>query len=116
VRSDPLYGPLLLIGSGGVLVELARDAALRMLPVSSVDIGKMVGNLKLNTMLQGFRGKPAADKDALVKTALGLSRFFFDHRDKLVDIEINPLIILLKGQGAVAVDVRAVWRDSKTSD
>ena len=115
VRSDPMYGPLLLMGSGGILVELARDAALRMLPVTAADAGKMIDALKLDTMLQGFRGNPAADRAALVKTAVGLSRFFLDHRDKLLDIEINPLIIRPKGKGAVAVDIRAVWRDAEAA-
>jgi acetate---CoA ligase (ADP-forming) len=112
-RIDPMYGPLLLVGSGGVLVELARDIALRMLPVGAGDVHAMIGELKLKTLLAGFRGQPAADEAALARAATGLSRFFLDHREKLLDIEINPLIVRRKGKGAVAVDIRAVWRDSK---
>jgi succinyl-CoA synthetase beta subunit len=51
----------------------------------------------------------------LVKAATGLARFFMDHRDKLSDVEINPLIVRRKGDGAVAVDVRTVWRDAKAA-
>jgi acetyltransferase len=109
-RNDPLYGPLLVVGSGGVLVELARDAALRLLPLAAGDVRAMIADLKLKTLLKGFRGKPPADEAALVKAAVGLSRFFLDHRDRLADIEINPIIVRPKGKGAVAVDVRAVWR------
>jgi acetyltransferase len=113
-RTDPLYGPILVVGSGGVLVELARDAALRLLPVGTGDVRKMVDGLKLKTLLKGFRGKPAADEVALIKAAVGLARFFADYRDQLADIEINPLIVRAKGKGAVAVDVRPVWRNAET--
>jgi acetyltransferase len=113
-RTDPLYGPILVVGSGGVLVELARDAALRLLPVDAGEVRAMVDGLKLKALLKGFRGKSAADEAALVKTAVGLARFFADHRDQLADIEINPLVVRAKGKGAVAVDVRPVWRNAET--
>jgi hypothetical protein len=114
-RTDPLYGPVLLVGSGGILVELVRDMALRMLPAAAGDVRAMIGELKLKSLLRGFRGRPAADEAALVKAATGLARFFMDHRDKLSDVEINPLIVRRKGDGAVAVDVRTVWRDAKAA-
>ena len=79
-RSDPLYGPMLLVGAGGVLVELARDAALRLLPVSADDVRAMVDGLKLAKLLAGYRGRPAADRAALETTALALGQFFLDHR------------------------------------
>jgi acetate---CoA ligase (ADP-forming) len=115
-RIDPMYGPLLLVGSGGIMVELARDIAIRMLPTAAGDVRAMIDELKLKPLLAGFRGQPAADEAALVKAAMGLSRFFLDHRDKLLDIEINPLIVRRKGKGAVAVDIRAVWRDSNAAE
>jgi acetate---CoA ligase (ADP-forming) len=107
-RDDALYGPLLLIGAGGVLVELARDAALRLLPVGAGEIATMVDGLKLRRLIEGYRGRPAADRDALEKTARALGQFFLDHRDRIEDIEINPLMI--RTNGAVAVDVRVMWR------
>src|SRR5262245_59042513 len=109
-RSDPLYGPLLLVGSGGVLVELTKDAAPRLLPVSKTDVTAMVDGLKLATLLAGHRGKPPADRAALEAAALALGRFFLDHRGRIADIEINPLMV--RGNGAVAVDVRVLWRDA----
>jgi acetyltransferase len=112
-RTDPMYGPVLLIGSGGTMVELVRDRALRLLPVTAAAARAMIGELKLKALLRGFRGRPAADEAALVKAVIGLAHFFLDHRERLLDLEINPLIIRSKGSGAVAVDVRAVWRDSK---
>ena len=64
----------------------------------------------LAQLLSGFRGRPAADRAALETAALALGRFFLDHRTRISDIEINPLMVRPKGAGAVAVDVRAVWR------
>jgi acyl-CoA synthetase (NDP forming) len=110
-RSDALYGPLLLIGAGGVLVELAQDASLRLLPVTASDVCGMVDGLKLAKLLAGFRGRPAADRAALETTALALARFYLEHRAKIADIEINPLIVRPNGRGAVAVDVRVLWRN-----
>ena len=108
-RSDPLYGPLLLIGAGGVLVELARDVALRLLPVTAREVGAMIDGLKLAPLLAGYRGRPAADRTALERTALALAQFHLDHRARLADMEINPLMV--GAQGAIAVDVRVLWRD-----
>jgi len=106
-RSDPLYGPMLVVGAGGVLVELAKDAALRLLPVDTAEIGGMIDGLKLVKLLAGFRGRPPADRGALEATAAALARFFLDHRAKIKDVEINPLMV--REHGAVAVDVRLVW-------
>lgn len=108
-HTDPLYGPLLLVGSGGILVELVRDVALRLLPVSADDVGRMIEGLKLNRLLAGYRGRAAADRAALEATALALARFYFDHRSRVAEIEINPLMV--RGKGAVAVDVRVAWRE-----
>jgi acyl-CoA synthetase (NDP forming) len=112
-RSDALYGPLLLIGAGGVLVELAEDAALRLLPVTAEEVGAMIDGLKLARRLTGFRGGAAADRAALEAAALALGRFFLDHRARIKEIEINPLMVRTGSAdiGAIAVDVRVVWQD-----
>ena len=107
-RSDALYGPLLLIGAGGVLVELARDVALRLLPVAAPEVGAMIEGLRLRQLLSGYRGRPAADRAALERTALALAQFYLDHRSRIADIEINPLMV--GPTGAIAVDVRVLWR------
>jgi acyl-CoA synthetase (NDP forming) len=112
-RSDKLYGPMLLVGAGGILVELAKDAALRMLPVTKTDVAAMIDGLKLNKLIAGYRGKGAADRTALEKTVLALAQFYLDHRARIEDIEINPLMVRPDGKGAVAVDVRVIWRDNK---
>ena len=107
-RTDPLYGPMLLVGAGGVLVELVKDIAFRLMPVTADDARAMLGELRVSKLLAGFRGKPAADVDALVRAICGLSDFYLDHRHLLADLEINPLIVRAKGEGVRAVDVRPV--------
>ena len=111
VHTDPLYGPLLLIGSGGIMVELIRDAVQRFLPVSAIDIAKMIDGLKLDNLLAGYRGRPAADRAALEAAALAVARFYLDHRDRIAEIEINPLMV--RDKGAIAVDVRVAWREEQ---
>ena len=113
LRTDPIYGPLLLVGAGGVLVELAKDAALRLLPVTDDEIGAMLDGLRLNRLLAGYRGRPPVDRAALIATIKGLAKFFLDHRARIEDIEINPLMVRPQGKGAVAVDVRVIWRTEK---
>jgi acetyltransferase len=107
-HSDPLYGPLLLIGSGGIMVELMRDVALRLLPADAADIAAMIDGLKASRLLAGYRGKPPVNRKALEAAALALSRFYLDHRSRIAEIEINPLMV--RTSGVVAVDVRVVWR------
>jgi acetyltransferase len=106
-RSDPLYGPLLLVGAGGIMVELVRDVALRLLPVSASDVNAMLDGLKVSRLIAGYRGRPAADRKALEAAALALSHFYLDHRARIAEIEINPLIV--RSTGALAVDVRVAW-------
>jgi hypothetical protein len=106
-RNDPLYGPLLLVGTGGVLVELTNDASLRLLPVTRNEVEAVIEMLRLARLLAGFRGALPADRGALVTTVLALGRFFLDHRAKITDIEVNPLVV--RASGCVAVDVRVLW-------
>jgi acyl-CoA synthetase (NDP forming) len=108
-RADPLYGPHLLVGSGGIMVELVRDVAQRLLPVGAEDVAAMIDGLKVSRLLAGYRGRPPADRAAFEATALALSRFYLDHRARIAEIEINPLMI--RGSGAVSVDVRVAWRE-----
>jgi acyl-CoA synthetase (NDP forming) len=112
VHDDPLYGPLLLVGSGGILVELVRDVAQRLLPVEARDVTAMIEGLKLAPLLAGYRGRLPADRAALEDSALALARFYLDHRARIAEIEINPLMV--SAQGAVAVDVRVAWHEENT--
>ncbi|MDX1486011.1 MAG: acetate--CoA ligase family protein [Alphaproteobacteria bacterium] len=110
-REDPLYGPAILVGTGGIMVELMGDAAMRLLPVDEDDVAEMLGELKGRALLHGFRGAAAADVDALITAVTGLGRIYLDHRHILSDLEVNPLIVREDGSGVAAVDVRPIYRD-----
>jgi acyl-CoA synthetase (NDP forming) len=110
VREDPLYGPFMLAGLGGVLVEVLRDVAIRLLPVDEAIAAEMLASLRGAPLLGEFRGRPARDLPALARAMAGLSRLFLEHRPFLRDLEINPLVALAAGAGVRAVDVRPVRR------
>lgn len=112
VKTDSLYGPMLLVGAGGILVELVKDASLKLLPVNDAEIDEMIDRLQIAKLLSGYRGKPPADVAALKKTIDGLARFYLDHRANIQDIEINPLIVRAQGEGVCAVDVRVIWKNN----
>ena len=110
VREDPQFGPFMVAGLGGVMVEAMRDVAFRMLPVTEDDAAAMLDELQGKALLGEFRGRPARDVEALVAAMVGLSGLFLDHRDCLADLEVNPLIVGALGEGVRAVDVRPVFR------
>ncbi len=107
-RTDPHYGPMMIVGAGGVFVEVLKDVAFRLAPVGAGEARAMLGELKINKLLAGYRGAPPADVDALVAAICGLSDFYMEHRHLLSDLEINPLIVGANGKGVRAVDVRPV--------
>ena len=109
-RDDALYGPMIILGAGGVMVELMRDVAIRLLPITTDDARSMLGELKSAALLDGFRGAPVADKDALISAVVALGDFYLNHRHVLADLEINPLMVRPAGEGVCAVDIRAVGR------
>ncbi len=110
VREDPQFGPFMLAGLGGVMVEAMKDVAIRLLPIDEDTARDMLRSLRGAALLGEFRGRPARDTDAVVRAMVGLSGLFLDHRPWLSDIEINPLIVLARNEGARAVDVRVVPR------
>ncbi len=112
-RDDELYGPIILVGAGGILVELAHDVALRLLPITADDARAMVAELSLAKLLEGYRGRKPADHDALIGAITGLGQFYLDHRPWLADLEINPLMVGEAGRGVRAIDVRLVRRNQQ---
>lgn len=110
VRADPQFGPFMVVGLGGVVVEAIRDVAFRLLPVGEPDARAMLAELRGKALLGPFRGRPARDIDALVRAICGLSAIFLDHRAHVSDLEVNPLIVQETGKGVRAVDVRPVFR------
>jgi acyl-CoA synthetase (NDP forming) len=107
-RTDPQYGPFLMVGLGGILVEVLKDVAIRLLPVDEAEARRMLQELRGFKVLQGVRGQGPRDTDALVQAMVGLSDIFAAHRNHLADLEINPLMVRAQGRGVAAVDVRLV--------
>ena len=104
VKRDPMFGPVVLCGFGGILVELLRDVSIGIPPLSRAQALDMVKRLRGFSILAGVRGKPPADVDALCEAMVGLSQLVVTYTDQLAGLDINPLIVLPKGQGVVAVD------------
>jgi acyl-CoA synthetase (NDP forming) len=104
VSTDDQLGPILTVGLGGVLTEVLRDVAQRPVPVSRAEARQMLAELRGGWVLEGFRGRPAADVDALLDAMLGLSALADAWRDRKPEIDLNPVVVLERGQGAVAVD------------
>jgi acetyltransferase len=109
-RTDPQYGPFLMVGLGGIFVEVLKDVAIRLLPVDATEAREMLRELRGYKILEGVRGQGPRDIDALVKAMVGLSDIFAAQRNHLSDMEINPLMVRPKGAGVAAVDVRLVRR------
>jgi acetyl coenzyme A synthetase (ADP forming)-like protein len=105
VTTDPTFGPLVVCGLGGVLVELLRDAAFHLSPVSDVDAAEMIAKLRASTLLDGYRGAPPGDRDALIQVILRISALV-EIVPELRELDLNPLKVLTPGHGAIAVDGR----------
>lgn len=102
VLCDPAHGFVMTIGAGGILTEILSDTVSFLLPVSSQDIKKALTRLSCYPLLTGCRGKPPANLDAIVSAILSLQTFVHAHRDRLLEVEINPL--LCSATNAIAVD------------
>lgn len=110
VTRDPLFGPTVTVGLGGVLVEVLNDAAVRVPPFGEREARDMLGELRGRALLDGVRGAPPADVDALVEVVLRVQRMALELDGDLAELDINPLMVLPRGQGAVALDALAVCR------
>jgi acetyltransferase len=107
-RTDAQYGPFLMVGLGGIFVEVLQDVSIRLLPVDEREARGMLEKLRGYKVLEGVRGQGPRDIDALVKAMVGLSDIFAAHREYLSDMEINPIMLRAEGDGVVAVDVRLI--------
>ncbi|MFG2501811.1 acetate--CoA ligase family protein [Streptomyces sp. NPDC048441] len=110
VTHDELFGPTVTVGLGGVLVEVLRDVAVRVPPFGEDQALAMLSELRGRPLLDGVRGAPPADIDALVEVVLRVQRMALELGDDLAELDINPLMVLPRGQGAVALDALAVCR------
>ncbi|MER5467904.1 acetate--CoA ligase family protein [Streptomyces sp. NPDC002685] len=110
VTHDELFGPTVTVGLGGVLVEVLRDAAVRVPPFGEDQARAMLSELRGRALLDGVRGAPPVDVDALVEVVIRVQRMALELGDDVSELDINPLMVLPRGQGAVALDALVVCR------
>jgi len=104
IKRDDQFGPALVIGAGGVLVELIGDSVSLLLPTDRAAVTKAVESLSVYRLIEGFRGNDAGDMTAIVDAILSVAAFADSNREHLMELDINPLLVLAKGQGVVAAD------------
>jgi len=106
-RQDAVFGPVILVGLGGIFVEILGDVSLGVAPLDERQAGLMLSQLRGGRILDGVRGKPASDRAALVETLLRLAGLM-DRFSRIREIDLNPVKVLPAGQGVVALDARVV--------
>jgi acetate---CoA ligase (ADP-forming) len=104
MTQDSQWGPTIILGLGGILVEVLKDIAMRVAPLTRFDVEEMLHELKGARIFQGFRGQPPADIAAVIDTVLRFSQLCLDLKDDIAEIDINPLMVFENGQGAKVVD------------
>ncbi len=105
VVCDPLFGPAVAFGLGGIFVEVLKDTVIEMAPLSHADALDMIARIKGASILQGARGRPRADIDALAALLVGLGNFAITHAGRFAALDLNPIIVGAEGEGAFAVDI-----------
>lgn len=110
VMRDPTFGPVVLFGLGGVFVEVFKDVTLRLAPFDEREALAMIGEVKGRALLEGVRGGPPSDTQALARALVALGEFAAAHAETLESIDINPFLVLPQGQGALALDALIMTR------
>lgn len=104
LKKDEQFGLVLIIGTGGILVNLLNDSAALLLPVDREAATRAVLQLKGVQLLQGYRGRPEGDIEAVVDSIMSVAELAMDHWDSVIELDINPLMVRPKGEGVIAVD------------
>ena len=112
ITRDPVFGPMLMVGLGGIHVEVLRDVAFSPVPIGPDDALALLDHLKGAALLDGVRGAPPADRAALSELITALSRFAADHAGQIDEIDLNPVIVHPEGQGLTIVDALIVKRQN----
>jgi acetyl coenzyme A synthetase (ADP forming)-like protein len=109
VTQDPVFGPLIMFGSGGVYAELIKDVVLRLHPISDLDAEEMIDSIKMASLFKGFRGSPPADVGAIQDLLLRLSALVEDIPN-IAELDFNPVKVMPEGKGYYIVDARIMLR------
>jgi acetyl coenzyme A synthetase (ADP forming)-like protein len=107
LKRDPLFGPLLMFGLGGIYVEALRDVTFRIAPIRELGVTRMIRQIRGFKILEGFRGEPPSDIDAIAECLARLSQLA-TQLEEIVELDINPLVVFERGRGARVVDARIV--------
>jgi acyl-CoA synthetase (NDP forming) len=110
VSRDPVFGPAVMFGLGGVHVEVLKDVTFRLPPFGRGEAMRMIGEIRGRAMLDGVRGAAPSDVDALADLLVRISEFAAAHRDDVETVDLNPVIALPKGEGVVALDALVIPR------
>ncbi len=108
---DPTFGPIVLFGLGGIFVEVLKDVSFRITPVTRYDAETMLSEIKAAKILEGYRGMPPRDKEALVDIIIKISKFMEEQED-VTDVDLNPIMVFEKGKGAKIADARILIKPS----
>ncbi|MEO3992825.1 MAG: acetate--CoA ligase family protein [Desulfurococcaceae archaeon TW002] len=106
---DPTFGPVLLFGLGGIFVEVLKDVSFRITPLSRYDAETMLTEIKAAKILDGYRGTPPRDKEAIIDIILKLAKFMEEH-ESVTDVDLNPVMVFEVGKGAKVADARILIR------
>lgn len=114
VHTDPVFGPVVMFGLGGILVEAMRDVSFRLAPIDAAEARHMIDSIRARRVLDGMRGAPPSDVDALAESISRLSQFAAANKAGLQSVDINPFLVLPNGQGAIALDAVLVTEPAHT--
>ncbi|NIO67783.1 MAG: CoA-binding protein, partial [Anaerolineae bacterium] len=116
VARDEQFGPYLLVGGGGILVEMIKDTAPLLIPTTRERVLQALGQLKCAPLFSGFRGAPPADLNAAADVILAVAGMVENDPSSIIELDINPLMLLAEGQGVVAADALISVNAEPTSD
>ena len=104
IKIDDQFGPVIIVGAGGIYTELMNDSVTLLFPLKKSIILKAINDLKISKLLKGLRGKPEGDIPAIVQVIMKLGIFAEKNASRLIEADINPLIVRPKGKGVIAAD------------
>ncbi|MBB2970338.1 acetate--CoA ligase family protein [Mesorhizobium sp. RMAD-H1] len=110
ILDDPQFGPVMTLGTGGVLVELLQDSVTLLLPSSRDEIEEALRSLRMFPLLDGYRGKPKADLGAAIDAIDAIATFAVEHAGRIIELDINPLLVCGEGKGAWIADALLVTK------
>jgi len=111
MKNDPSFGPILMFGLGGIFVEVMKDISLRIAPITMTEAMEMIEETKGFQLLQGVRGGKPADINALCDLLVRIGRMVVEHKDRIAELDLNPVIVLPEGQGVRVVDALIVVKE-----